>query len=110
MSILIKGGRIITSADDYVGDIFIEGEKIVTIGKSLDIKADQIIDAKNNVLGNKETVNFGDTSLTYSFITTVQYENKTVDVREQLKGKDFAKGTSTLQRRSAYWLSRLLIL
>lgn len=53
----------------------------------------QIIDAKNNVLGNKETVSFGDTSLTYSFTTTVQYENKTVDVKEQLKGKDFAKGT-----------------
>lgn len=53
----------------------------------------QIIDAKNNVLGDKETVNFGDTSLTYSFLTTVQYENKTVDVKEQLKGKDFAKGT-----------------
>ncbi|MCF6133477.1 hypothetical protein [Flavobacterium wongokense] len=53
----------------------------------------QVIDAKNNVLGNKETVSFGDTSLTYSFTTTVQYENKTVDVKEQLKGKDFAKGT-----------------
>jgi myosin heavy subunit len=53
----------------------------------------QIIDAKNNVLGDKETINFGDTSLTYSFTTTVQYDNKTVDVKEQLKGKDFAKGT-----------------
>lgn len=53
----------------------------------------QVIDAKNNVLGDKETISFGDTSLTYSFTTTVQYENKTVDVKEQLKGKDFAKGT-----------------
>ncbi len=53
----------------------------------------QIIDAKNNVLGNKETISFGDTSLTYSFTTTVQYENKTVDVKEQLKGNDFVKGT-----------------
>lgn len=53
----------------------------------------QVIDAKNNVLGNKETVSFGDTSLTYSFTTTVQYENKTVDVKEQLKGNEFAKGT-----------------
>lgn len=53
----------------------------------------QIIDSKNNVLGNKETVSFGENSLTYSFTTTVQYENKTVDVKEQLKGKDFAKGT-----------------
>jgi myosin heavy subunit len=53
----------------------------------------QIIDAKNNVLGNKETVTFGENTLTYSFTSTVQYENKTVDVKEQLKGKDFAKGT-----------------
>ncbi|WP_333601192.1 hypothetical protein [Flavobacterium sp.] len=53
----------------------------------------QVIDAKNNVLGDKETISFGDTSLTYSFTTTVKYENKTVDVKEQLPGKDFAKGT-----------------
>jgi myosin heavy subunit len=53
----------------------------------------QIIDSKNNVLGEKQTVTFGENSLTYSFTTTVQYENKSVDVKEQLKGKDFAKGT-----------------
>jgi hypothetical protein len=53
----------------------------------------QVIDAKNNVLGDKATITFGDTSLTYSFTFTVKYENKTVDVTEQLKGKDFAKGT-----------------
>lgn len=53
----------------------------------------QVIDSKNNVLGNKETATFGDFSLTYSFTTTVKYENKTVDVSEQLPGKDFAKGT-----------------
>ncbi|MCF6130187.1 hypothetical protein L1S35_10910 [Flavobacterium sp. AS60] len=53
----------------------------------------QVIDSKNNVLGDKETVSFGETSLTYSFTTTVKYENKTVEVSEQLPGKDFAKGT-----------------
>jgi len=53
----------------------------------------QVIDSKNNVLGDKATVSFGDTSLTYSFTTTVKYENKTVEVSEQLPGKDFAKGT-----------------
>lgn len=53
----------------------------------------QVIDAKNNVLGDKATVTFGDNSLTYSFTTTVKYENKTVEVSEQLPGKDFAKGT-----------------
>ena len=53
----------------------------------------QVIDAKNNVLGDKATISFGETSLTYSFTTTVKYENKTVEVSEQLPGKDFAKGT-----------------
>jgi len=53
----------------------------------------QVIDSKNNVLGDKATISFGDNSLTYSFTTTVKYENKTVEVSEQLPGKDFAKGT-----------------
>ena len=53
----------------------------------------QVIDSKSNVLGEKATVNFGDKSLTYSFITLVKYENKTVQVSEDLKGKDFEKGT-----------------
>lgn len=53
----------------------------------------QVIDSKNNVLGDKATISFGETSLTYSFTTTVKYENETVNVKEQLPGKDFAKGT-----------------
>jgi cell division protein FtsB len=53
----------------------------------------QVIDAKNNVLGEKKTESFGDNSLTYSFKTTVKYENKSVNVTEDLPGKDFAKGT-----------------
>ena len=53
----------------------------------------QVIDSKNNVLGDKATISFGETSLTYSFTTTLKYENKTVEVSEQLPGKDFAKGT-----------------
>ncbi|PRZ22889.1 hypothetical protein [Flavobacterium granuli] len=53
----------------------------------------QVIDSKNNVLGDKKTESFGDKSLTYSFVTNVKYENKTVNVSEDLPGKDFAKGT-----------------
>jgi dihydropyrimidinase len=45
MSILIKGGRVITAADDYVGDVFVEDERISLIGESLDVEADRIIDA-----------------------------------------------------------------
>ncbi|CAA9201682.1 hypothetical protein [Flavobacterium bizetiae] len=52
----------------------------------------QVIDSKNNVLGEKKTENFGENTLTYSFKTTVKYENKTVNVVEDLPGKDFAKG------------------
>lgn len=53
----------------------------------------QVIDSKNNVLGDKKTEAFGDKSLSYSFVTNVKYENKTVNVSEDLPGKDFAKGT-----------------
>lgn len=53
----------------------------------------QVIDSKNNVLGDKQTETFGDQALTYSFTTNVKYENKTVNVSEDLAGKEFAKGT-----------------
>jgi len=52
----------------------------------------QVIDAGNNVLGDKKTVTFNDKVLTYSFISKVKFENNTVDVYEELSGKDFAKG------------------
>ena len=45
MSVLIKGGHIVTAADDYVGDVFIEDERVTLIGESLDIQADKVIDA-----------------------------------------------------------------
>ncbi len=53
----------------------------------------QVIDSKNNVLGDKQTVSFDGKDLTYSFPTTVKYENKTVQVSEDLPGKNFEKGT-----------------
>jgi dihydropyrimidinase len=45
VSVLIKGGRIITAADDYVGDVYIEDERITLVGESLDVDADRVIDA-----------------------------------------------------------------
>ena len=50
MSILIKNGRIITATDDYVADIFIEGETISAIGKNLNVKADTEIDASGKLV------------------------------------------------------------
>src|SRR4029450_6062232 len=45
VSVLIKGGRVVTAADDYVGDILVEGERISLIGESLDVPADRVVDA-----------------------------------------------------------------
>src|SRR5216117_454853 len=45
MSVLIKGGRIVTAADDYVGDVYVDSERISLIGESLDVSADKVIDA-----------------------------------------------------------------
>ena len=45
MSTLIKGGRIITAVDDYLGDILIEGGTISLVGVNLDTPADKTIDA-----------------------------------------------------------------
>jgi len=40
MSVLIKGGRIITAADDYVADVYVDDETVSLIGESLDVSAD----------------------------------------------------------------------
>ena len=45
MSLLIKNGHVITATDSYIGDIFIEGEKITAIGSNLAANADTVIDA-----------------------------------------------------------------
>jgi dihydropyrimidinase len=46
MSTLIKNGRVITAEQDYTADIYIEKDKISTIGSEMTMKADTVIDAK----------------------------------------------------------------
>src|SRR5881392_4318333 len=50
MSLMIKNGRIITAADDYVADVFIDGETVAAIGKNLPMKADRTIDASKKLV------------------------------------------------------------
>jgi len=50
MSILIKNGRIVTASDNYIADIYIEGEKIVAIGKELKFDAEKVIDASDKLV------------------------------------------------------------
>ena len=50
MSVLIKGGRIVTATDDYVGDIFVENGTVSLIGESLDVAADKVVDAAGKLV------------------------------------------------------------
>src|SRR3954451_275647 len=50
MSVLIKGGRVVTAADSTVADVFIEDERISLIGASLDVDADRVIDATGKLV------------------------------------------------------------
>ena len=45
-TLLVKNGLVVTATDKYEADIYIEGEKIHTIGKNLKLNADKVIDAK----------------------------------------------------------------
>ncbi len=50
MSVLIKGGRVVTASDDYIADVFVEGERVTLIGESLDLDADRVIDARGKLV------------------------------------------------------------
>lgn len=50
MKTLIKSGRVVTAVDDYVADIFIDGETVTTIGKSLDMEVDFVINASGKLV------------------------------------------------------------
>jgi cell division protein FtsB len=53
----------------------------------------QVIDSKNNVMGERQTERFSDLTLTYSFITNVKYDNKTVDLVKNVPAEKLVKGT-----------------
>jgi dihydropyrimidinase len=50
VSVLIKGGRVVTASDDYVADVFVDGERVTLIGESLDVEADKVIDASGKLV------------------------------------------------------------
>lgn len=49
-TLLIKNGAVVTATDHYEADIYIEGEKVHTIGKNLDLPADRTIDATGRLV------------------------------------------------------------
>jgi hypothetical protein len=53
----------------------------------------QVIDSKNNVMGESQTERFSDKTLTYSFIANVKYDNKTIDLVKNVYAEKLVKGT-----------------
>lgn len=104
MSTLIKNGRIITSEQDYIGDVFIENERITTIGENLNVVADTIIDAKNKYVipGGIDVhthldMPFGGTTSSDDFFTGTRAAafggtTSLIDFAIQPKGKSFRDG------------------
>jgi dihydropyrimidinase len=50
MSTMIRNGRVITGGEDYIADIFIDGETVTAIGSDLRIPSDRIIDATGKLV------------------------------------------------------------
>ncbi|HEX2899192.1 MAG TPA: dihydropyrimidinase [Bacteroidia bacterium] len=50
MGILIRNGNIVTATDSFIGDVYIEGEQIVAVGKDLPYVADRVIDATGKLV------------------------------------------------------------
>ncbi len=44
-TLLIKNGTVVTATDQFVGDVFISGEKISALGQNLNMTADKTLDA-----------------------------------------------------------------
>jgi dihydropyrimidinase len=49
VTIVLRGGRIVTSSQDYVGDVLIEGERIAAVGSIPDVDA-EVIDASGRLV------------------------------------------------------------
>ena len=47
---IIKGGRIVTAVDDYVGDILLEDGKIEAIGRELDVADAEVHEADGRLV------------------------------------------------------------
>jgi dihydropyrimidinase len=112
MRTLIKSGRIITAVDDYIADIFIDGETISTIGKTIDIEADVTIDAKNKLVipggidpHTHMELPFGGTSSSDDFFTGTRAAahggtTTIIDFAVQTKGESMIAGVDTWHKKA----------
>jgi dihydropyrimidinase len=112
MKTLIKNGRVITAVDDYTADIFIDGEMVTTIGKSLDIEADVVIDAGGKLVipggidpHTHMELPFGGTSSSDDFFTGTRAAahggtTTIIDFAVQTKGQSMTSGVDTWHKKA----------
>jgi dihydropyrimidinase len=49
-TLLIRNGRVVTAVDDYLADVYVEGETVSAIGRNLERPADRVIDASGKLV------------------------------------------------------------
>ncbi len=112
MSILIRNGRVVTAADDYFADVFIEGEKVSLIGAGLRVNADKTIDATGKLVipGGIDAhthldMPFGGTTSADDFDSGTKAAahggtTTLIDFAIQSKGKSTLEGLETWHRKA----------
>jgi dihydropyrimidinase len=112
MKTLIKSGRVVTAVDDYVADIFIDGETVTTIGKTLERDADVVIDAQNKLVipggidpHTHMELPFGGTSSSDDFFTGTRAAafggtTTIIDFAVQTKGESMISGVDAWHKKA----------
>ncbi len=112
MKTLIKNGRIVTAVDDYRADIFIDGETVTTIGKTLDMEADVTIDAAGMLVlpggidpHTHMELPFGGTSSSDDFFTGTRAAafggtTTIIDFAVQTKGESMTSGVDAWHKKA----------
>lgn len=112
MKTLIKNGRVVTAVDDYKADIFIDGETVTTIGKTLDMEADVVLDASGRLVipggidpHTHMELPFGGTSSSDDFFTGTRAAafggtTTIIDFAVQTKGESMTSGIDTWHKKA----------
>jgi dihydropyrimidinase len=112
MKTLIRNGRVVTAVDDYVADIFIDGETVTTIGKSLEMEADIVIDVSNKLVfpggidpHTHMELPFGGTSSSDDFFTGTRAAafggtTTIIDFAVQTKGESMTAGVDAWHKKA----------
>ncbi len=112
MKTLIKSGRVVTAVDDYHADIFIDGETVTTIGRTLDMEADVVIDASRKLVipggidpHTHMELPFGGTSSSDDFFTGTRAAafggtTTIIDFAVQTKGESMTAGVDAWHKKA----------